>query len=577
MGRNFLPGLIALLLAAAVLLSAPASAINNGLAITPQLAWNSWNHFACSINEDVFKATADALVSTGLAAKGYTYVNLDDCWASFRNPNGTIHADPITFPSGIASLADYVHAKGLKMGVYTDLGYETCAGRPGSLNYEAIDALTYASWKVDYVKVDNCNTDGSAPEVRYPIMSLALNESGRSIFFSMCEWGTDDPAYWAPYVGNSWRTTGDISDNWARMTSRLDDNEPLYPFAGPGGWNDPDMLEVGNGGMTNDEYQAHFSLWAFMKAPLIIGCDVTSMSNATFGILANDEVIAINQDSLGIQGRRVWSTGTPSEVAPSEVRKKHSGHFHLSQHERQVYADLFAQGVTVEPCSGAPYQTWHVNAATGAVTEAMDGRCLDIDYCRNWATGNHISVYPCHIGSGCADGTNEVWSLTSSGTILSNMTGSNGPMCITATPYRQDVANRGPAMYYAETKPCTGGSSQQWKLVNTSSGGGGVQIVSSLGSSQAPYCLSLFQDVAPGALEVYAGPLANGAIAVILFNRGTTAANITAQWADIGVASKTTSMNVRDLVQHKDLGAFTGSFTALVKSHASVTLKLTPA
>jgi hypothetical protein len=552
-----------------------SAAINNGLATTPQLAWNSWNHFACGIDETVFRATADAIISTGLAAKGYTYVNLDDCWAKFRNPNGTIAADPSTFPSGIAALADYVHSKGLKMGVYTDLGYYTCAGRPGSLNFEAIDAITYAMWKVDYVKVDNCNTDGSAPEVRYPIMSLALNESGRPIFFSMCEWGVDGPAFWAPTVGNSWRTTGDISDNWARMTSRLDDNEPLYPFAGPGGWNDPDMLEVGNGGMTTDEYQSHFSLWALMKAPLIIGCDITKMSNDTFNILSNEEIIAINQDPMGVQGRRRWSYGFPSESG--ERKKKHSGHFGMRKAEREVYADLFATGVTVEPCSGAAFQTWHVDATTGAVTENLDGRCLDIDYCRNWTAGNHVSVYPCHIGSGCADGTNEMWAVTSSGAIMSKMSGTSTPMCLAALPYRQDLVGRGTAMYYAATVPCDGTAAQQWKLTNTSTSGGGVVITSGVGSATAPYCLSLFQDVAPGGQEVYAGPLANNAIAVVLFNRGLAGENITAQWTDIGIASASTRMKVRDLVQRRDLGVFTGSFTAFVKSHASMTLKMSPA
>jgi alpha-galactosidase len=556
-----------------LLFAGPACAVNNGLGLTPQLAWNSWNHFACFINEYVFRATADALVSTGLAAKGYRYVNLDDCWASYRHANGTIASDPITFPSGIAALADYVHKKGLKMGVYTDLGYLTCAGRPGTLNYEAIDARTYASWTVDYVKVDNCNSDGTAPEVRYPIMSLALNQSGRPIFFSMCEWGVDNPAYWAPAVGNSWRTTGDISDDWATMTNRLDDNEPLYPFAGPGGWNDPDMLEVGNGGMTTDEYQSHFSLWALMKAPLIIGCDVTTMSSDTLNILGNEEVIAINQDPLGVQGRRVWSFGTPSSSSSSLLREKHTGHFHLSEKERTAL--LSSQGVTVEKCNGAAYQTWSVSAAANTITQVADGRCLDIDLCRNWTTGNHVSATPCHIGSGCAGGTGELWSVTGSGAIVSRMAGGGGSrMCLQALPYRENVVG-GSGMYFAATKPCDSTlHAQQWKLVNASNGG--VLIVSAVGTVQEPYCLSLFQDVAPGAVEVYAGPLVNGSIAVVLFNRGLATANITAQWADIG-APAGQAMSVRDLVRRQTIGTFSGSFTGSVASHASMTLKLTPA
>lgn len=173
------------------------------------------------------------------------------------------------------ALADYVHSKGLLFGLYSDAGTHTCGGRPGSLNYEKIDAATYASWTVDYLKYDNCYDGGIDVHKRYPVMRDALNATGRRIFFSLCEWGVEDPATWAPLVGNSWRTTGDISDHWDSMTSRLDQNNVWHAWAGPGGWNDPDMLEVGNGGMTATEYRAHFSLWAAAKAPLLIGCDVT--------------------------------------------------------------------------------------------------------------------------------------------------------------------------------------------------------------------------------------------------------------------------------------------------------------
>jgi alpha-galactosidase len=188
--------------------------------------------------------TADAFVSTGLDKLGYNFVNVDDCWAESRDANGVIVPQASTFPSGMAALASYIHGKGLKAGLYTDLGTETCAGRPGTLGHEKIDAQTYAKWQFDYVKVDNCNSNSVPPEERYPVMRDALNTSGRAILFSMCEWGVDNPATWAPAVGNSWRTTGDISDSWSSMTSRLDLNEPLWPYAGPGGWNDPDMLEV---------------------------------------------------------------------------------------------------------------------------------------------------------------------------------------------------------------------------------------------------------------------------------------------------------------------------------------------
>ncbi|GMP69626.1 hypothetical protein CsSME_00028818 [Camellia sinensis var. sinensis] len=285
--------------------------LNNGLALTPQMGWNSWNFFACNINETVVKETADALVSTGLADLGYVYVNIDDCWSALkRNSEDQLVPDPKTFPSGIKALADYVHEKGLKLGIYSDAGVFTCEVRPGSIYHENDDAQLFASWGVDYLKYDNCFNLGIKPEERYPPMRDALNETGHSIFYSICEWGVDDPALWAGKVGNSWRTTDDINDSWASMTTIADLNDKWAAYAGPGGWNDPDMLEVGNGGMTYLEYRAHFSIWALMKAPLLIGCDVRNMTAETFELLSNKEVIAVNQDPLGVQGRKVHVAGT---------------------------------------------------------------------------------------------------------------------------------------------------------------------------------------------------------------------------------------------------------------------------
>ncbi|KAF7830874.1 alpha-galactosidase 3 [Senna tora] len=284
--------------------------LSNGLARTPQMGWNSWNFFACNINEEVIRETADALVSSGLADLGYVYVNIDDCWSfATRNLKGELVPDPKTFPSGIKALADYVHKKGLKLGIYSDAGAFTCQVRPGSLFHEVDDANTFASWGVDYLKYDNCFNLGIPPKKRYPPMRDALNASGRTIFYSLCEWGVDDPALWAGKVGNSWRTTDDINDSWPSMTTIADLNDKWAAYAGPGGWNDPDMLEVGNGGMSYQEYRAHFSIWALMKAPLLIGCDVRNMTAETFEILSNKEVIAINQDPLGVQGRKVQVAG----------------------------------------------------------------------------------------------------------------------------------------------------------------------------------------------------------------------------------------------------------------------------
>ncbi|KAI4358069.1 hypothetical protein L6164_001973 [Bauhinia variegata] len=264
-----------------------------------------------SLNSKNLCYAADALVSTGLANLGYQYVNIDDCWGeSKRDSQGNLVANRTTFPSGIKVLADYVHAKGLKLGIYACSGYRTCTGTmPGSLGFEQQDAKTFASWGIDFLKYDNCYNDDTRPTIRYQVMSRALQMAGRPIFFSMCEWGDMRPALWGAGVANSWRTTDDISDSWASMLKIADMNEVYAGYAGPGGWNDPDMLEVGNGGMKFNEYVVHFSIWAISKAPLILGCDVRNLSNETRQIISNEEVIAINQDGLGVQAKKVRMEG----------------------------------------------------------------------------------------------------------------------------------------------------------------------------------------------------------------------------------------------------------------------------
>ncbi|KAK7269015.1 hypothetical protein RIF29_21730 [Crotalaria pallida] len=283
--------------------------VENGLGETPPMGWSSWNHFGCDVNESLVRETADAMVSTGLAALGYQYINLDDCWAELnRDSEGNMVPKASTFPSGIKALADYVHNKGLKLGIYSDAGNQTCSKRmPGSLGREEQDAKTFASWGIDYLKYDNCENLGISVKQRYPPMSEALSKTGRPIFLSMCVWGWEDPAIWGKTVGNSWRTTRDIVDNWNSMTSIADSNDRWASYAGPGGWNDPDMLEVGNGGMSTEEYRSHFSIWALAKAPLLVGCDIRAMDDTTHELISNAEVIAVNQDKLGIQGKKVKS------------------------------------------------------------------------------------------------------------------------------------------------------------------------------------------------------------------------------------------------------------------------------
>ena len=288
----------------------------NGLAQTPPMGWNSWNKFACNVNEKVIRDTADAIASNGMKDAGYEYVVIDDCWHGARNADGFITEDRTRFPSGIKALADYVHSKGLKFGIYSDAGTKTCGGRPGSQGHEYQDALQYARWGVDYLKYDWCSTGVRNAEEAYALMADALKASRRPILFSLCEWGNSKPWLWASNIGNMWRTTGDITDKWQGkynyswgVASIVDMNEPLWPYAGPGHWNDPDMLEVGNGGLSDVEYRAHFSLWAIMAAPLIAGNDVANMNEATRDILLNKEVIAVDQDRLGQQGHRVARNG----------------------------------------------------------------------------------------------------------------------------------------------------------------------------------------------------------------------------------------------------------------------------
>ena len=271
----------------------PPPLADNGLARTPPMGWNSWNKFGCEVDEALLRRTADAMISSGMKDAGYNYVVIDDCWHGARDGHGDIQPDPKRFPSGMKALGDYIHSKGLKFGIYSDAGLKTCAGRPGSWGHEYQDAKS-----------------------SYYIMSAALQASGREIVLSICEWGESKPWLWAPEVGNLWRTTGDIYDKWEGVRTYslgvmniLDKNAALYPYARPGHWNDPDMLEVGNGGMTTQEYRSHFSLWAMLAAPLIAGNDIANMDADTRSILTNKEVIAIDQDPLGQQARRISKQG----------------------------------------------------------------------------------------------------------------------------------------------------------------------------------------------------------------------------------------------------------------------------
>jgi alpha-galactosidase len=306
--------LVLTLFVAVVALLASAQKFEN-LAMTPPMGWNSWNKFACDVSEKLIMETADAMAANGMAEAGYEYVVIDDCWQVGRDSMGFIIADPERFPSGIKALADYIHAKGLKFGIYSCAGTKTCGGRPGGRGHEFQDAYMYAKWGVDYLKYDWCFSDGQTTKESYTLMSQKLKEAGRPIVFSLCEWGNSKPWEWAKEVGHLWRTTGDIYDcfdctfnhgtwtAWGAMKI-LDMQNGLREYAGPGHWNDPDMMEVGVGRLTPTENRAHFSMWCMLAAPLITGTDLRNMAKETLDVLTNADAIAVNQDALGIQGLR---------------------------------------------------------------------------------------------------------------------------------------------------------------------------------------------------------------------------------------------------------------------------------
>ncbi|CAF4939065.1 unnamed protein product [Rotaria sp. Silwood1] len=504
--------------------------LNNGLGRTPQMGWNSWNHFHCNINETVVRQTADAIVATGLAAAGYQYVNLDDCWQWSRDAQGIIQPDPETFPSGIPALVDYVHSRKLKFGLYSDRGYKTCAGRPGSLGYETKDANTYAAWGVDYLKLDSCYTNETAPQIAYSIMRDALNATGRPIFFSLCG-GVSKHDLWPPTVGNSWRTTDDIQDNWNSMIRNIDLNIDFAKQAGPGGWNDPDMLEIGNGGMTEDEYVTHFSLWSISKAPLIIGCDVTKMSATTLSILTNPEVIAVNQDPLGVQGTRVAFASSKSPNASSGV----------------IIDSCSSSSSNIEPRR----RQWSYNPQDGSIRSALNGRCLSIDHCST-SEAAYIVLNECHVGDPQAQcqGRNQQWTLgTSDHAIVSQMNGK----CLDVYDFD------GPQV---DAFSCNKQDNQAWIWNSTD------ETVRSVHNHQ---CLTVQPE-----LEVWAGPLSGGSQAVVLLNRRDSGSEqITVKWADIGFPMNGSAI-VRDLWARKNIGVFSGNYTSpKIDSHAVMMLNIT--
>ncbi|MEI6683715.1 MAG: glycoside hydrolase family 27 protein [Bacteroidota bacterium] len=289
----------------------------DSLAMTPPMGWNGWNSFRCRINESVIREVAQAMVASGMKDAGYNYLVLDDCWQIERDGNGTIMADPKRFPSGMKKLGEYIHSLGLKYGIYSDAGTTTCCGRPGSKGFEIQDAMTYASWGVDYLKYDWCSHGSQDAESSYRIMRDALCSAGRPVVYSICEWGRNKPWEWGKDIGHLWRSTPDIINCfdgraiWGGMgvLQIIDRMADLGSFAGPGHWNDADMLQVGNGKLTPDEERLHFSMWAMFSSPLMAGNDIRNITGETLSMLTNREVIAIDQDCLGIPAIRWMKSG----------------------------------------------------------------------------------------------------------------------------------------------------------------------------------------------------------------------------------------------------------------------------
>jgi alpha-galactosidase len=351
--------------------------VSAGLAMTPPMGWNSWNHFAGKVTEQDVKNAADALVSSGMRDAGYVYVNVDDTWEGERDANGVLHTNS-KFPD-MKALGDYIHARGLKFGIYSSPGPKTCARYAASYAYEQKDADLYASWGVDYLKYDLCSfgtlMDAAKAEhpddpdignkmmkAAYTKMRAALDKTGRPIVFSLCQYGVDDVWTWGASVGgNLWRTTDDINDSYDRMAKIGFGQAGLAQYAGPGHWNDPDMLEVGNGHMSADEYRTHMSLWAILAAPLLAGNDLSKMTDETKSILMNKAVIAIDQDKLGKQGDRI------SQQGEREIWSKP-----LSGGRAAV--GLFNRGLVATPMT---FKMTDQAAKSVAVTDVWSGKKVD--------------------------------------------------------------------------------------------------------------------------------------------------------------------------------------------------------
>ena len=495
--------------------------LDNGLGLTPQMGWNTWNKFHCDIQEKLIYDSIDALVSSGLKDLGYNYMNLDDCWQIDRdNKTKVIIPDASKFPNGIKPLANYAHSKGLKFGVYSDAGNLTCQMRPGGYGFEDIDAKTYADWGVDYLKYDNCFNLGISSKIRYPRMTYALGNQTRPIFYSICQWGQEEIPTWGKEFGNSWRTTDDISDIWISMIHIIDKNDKWYSYAGPGGWNDPDMLEVGNGGMSSVEYRTHFSLWAISKAPLIIGCDITNMTHDTFMILSNKALIGINQDKLGEQAHKIKITNLTTNNAEDKITESF---LELTQ------------------CNDKNQQKWYLRE-DGSISNNNEDYCIEVK--TGLKKGDQIFSLK------CKDIDEQKWIYSKEDKTIKSKLGNK---CLDLyDKYNLYEPRLG-------TSNCDENEILKWEYDENK------KTLKSNGK-----CLSSKPE--PDQTEVWAGRLSDGNWVVLLLNRATFPAEVEIKWSEI--SSNATSAVLRDLWEQKDLGQFYENYKVNLSSHESQVLKV---
>lgn len=497
--------------------------LDNNLGKTPPMGWNSWKKFGCNINEKIIIETIDKIVERGLLKLGYKYITIDDCWQKERDEKGFIKPDPIAFPNGIKYLADYAHSKGLLLGLLSSSGEKTCMKRPGSYGYEENDVLTFVEWGIDYLKFVECGSFD--PVTHFSNMSSTLLKAKRPIFYSINEWGKTEHSKWERKIANSWRTTTDIMDSWTSMLQNIDKNNQIAQNVGPGEWKDPDVLVVGNGGMNYEEYKTHFSLWAISKAPLIISCDITKMSDETYKILSNEEIIAINQDPLGIQGEKIKTNQSLSENEDN-----------LSENKDIILAR----------CDGTDRQKWVIRN-DGSIRNPDGEICLEIPRCHRGKI--QLQTSRCHIGqsSYCESSLNQDWSLEEDGTISSRMEENK---CLNVFDFSSNII---------QVDKCNLQGSKGWDY---------SELSKTIGFQGK--CLTRASIV--DSLEVWTVLLSDNSYAVLLLNRGKNDAKMIARWSEIGIQGKYAI--VRDLWAKKDVGIFSYFFETNVGPHSSKFLKI---